>query len=205
MAYRSQTFAAVQAEHSGFDRTAIWRNASVLGDFSLLIRGMFTEFPPDPSLDAEVTRAERRVAYGMSLESMANTELESDMHRYVGGVFTGELVVVRHDGDPLARGAHRGRLAGDAEDLAVLMSGVINAGTHRPPNHHCEAFDQVGHLEGSLTGAFRHPERGECTLVGAYLLDTVGPPDDDIFDVTGVFEGVVLAPAGEERAVTPRG
>ena len=194
MTHPPGTFASVQAEYSSFDRSELLRDQAVLGDFSLLVRGMFTEFPPDPSSGAEATRAERRVVYGMSLESLANPDLDSDMHRYIGGTLTGELVVLRHDGDHLSRGAHRGRLDGDAaDDLAVLMTGVINAGTHRPPLHHCESFDQVGHLEGVLSGAFRHPTRAECTLVGSYLIDSVGPPDDNIFDVTGVFEGVVLA------------
>jgi hypothetical protein len=132
-----------------------------------------------------------QTTFGLTLETLVNPDLKSPLRGALAGVLTGRLVVRRLRNDPLARGIHQGHLEGEA--FAGAMLGMINAGSHRPPLYRHESFEQVGHLEGVLTGTLDHAELGPCRLVGSYVIDTNGPPDDDLLDVTGVLEGSVLA------------
>jgi hypothetical protein len=156
---------------------------AVVGSVSLLLRGTLVASPDD--LDPS------QATFGLTLETLANPDLKSPLRDVLGGVLTGRIVARRLRNDPLARGIHQGHLEGEA--FRATMLGMINAGSHRPPLYRYESFEQVGHLEGVVTGAIDHEQLGPCRVVGSYVLDTNGPPDDDLLDVTGVLEGSILA------------
>jgi hypothetical protein len=161
------------------------RGYAVVASVSLLLRGTLVESPDD--LDPDQT------TFGVNLETLANPDLRSQLPDALAGVLTGGLAVRRFRNDPVARGIHQGHLEGLA--FKGTMLGMINAGSHRPPLYRFESFEQIGHLEGVLTGTIDHEQLGPSPLVGSYAIDTNGPPDDDLLDVTGVLEGSILAEA----------
>ena len=183
----TDVFSTVRTEHDAFDPSAVMEDLFVTGDFSVLLRGTFAERVTSGHLDAT-----KRTIYGLSLETIDNPDLE---HGLSLSTLIGELVVLHRDGDPSSRAASVGRLAaGEDKEMVITLTGTAHLGTHRPPLHEGDSIEQPGHFEGTLTGEMAG-DGDPLYLAGSYVIDSVGAPDD-LFDVTGVIEGVALRRQG---------
>jgi hypothetical protein len=139
--------------------------------------------------------------YSVALEFFANTECETVMNTELGGPLTGRIIVVNIDGKATERGVHAGSFTwGRQGNIHGILSGISNAGTHRPPLYDAVRFDQPGQFVGRLDGTFEHPMLGRCVLTASYVIDLADPRDDTTTDVKGILEGVVMT--GAARAAS---
>jgi hypothetical protein len=102
------------------------------------------------------------------------------------------------------RGMHAGDFRWESAAGLVLgtLSGITNAGTHRPPAfgdcQRCHDPVLEGHLRGTVCRP-REPRFAGCSVVGGYRL-RIDPASDGIPQqrVTGTFEGLLVCPCRTE-------
>ena len=130
---------------------------------------------------------------------------DSPLGHLLGGELRSEdftTVFEGSDGD--TRGFHIGNFKwlgpGNLFVIAGTMSGITNAGTHRPPVFSpCQTCDEIGFMEGRLCGKvidWTDPTFKECQLIGTYRLlfdpATLSGPGT----IEGTFEGSLWCPCG---------
>lgn len=112
------------------------------------------------------------------------------------GTIDGELVFA-YIKEGHGRGYHLGRFewAGARSKLFGRMSGVTNAGTHRPPaNAACEPCDPAGHMEGRLDAVVVDGEYQGCRVLATYVIDFDPGSKVQSTAVYGTLEGVSICP-----------
>jgi hypothetical protein len=123
-------------------------------------------------------------------QARSHLPCDSAKSRPLDGDIEGEIVFA-HIENGYGRGYHIGKInwGSGASTLMGELSGVTNAGTHRP---NCEPCDRRGHMEGRLDAVVVDGDHKGCRLVGAYAIDF--DPSIDIRDSAfwGALEGVLI-------------
>ena len=135
------------------------------------------------------------------VEISGNPPCDSALGALFDGVFVVERFVSAYEeGDGNRRGVHSGdfRWEGSGVVAEGRISGVTNAGTHRPPVFDpCQPCDAHGYLEGRFCGVVvktSHDELKGCHLLGTYRF-RFDPTSGGIDGSTeGTFEGELLCP-----------
>jgi hypothetical protein len=104
------------------------------------------------------------------------------------------LLAFSYIDDAQRRGHHVGKIdwTGTGSKLVGQMTGVTNAGTHRPPLMQCERCEEPGHMEGCLEAVVVEGRHKGCRLVATYAIefDPSIAPQDTAF--RGTLEGVLI-------------
>jgi hypothetical protein len=144
---------------------------------------------------------------------LTNGPCDSDQsQRHNGRLYSCDLTHAlnfKRDGSD-GRGFHGGTFTwADQGFLASgTLSGVTNAGTHRPPvgRPDCQDCDAPGFMEGRFCGVIRRsadPALLGCQVFGAYRLRLEGSLRESTAKVWGVLEGVIVcecAPTAQASA-----
>jgi hypothetical protein len=109
------------------------------------------------------------------------------------GIIGGNIVFSYID-NGLRRGYHKGKFewTGGASKLIGQMTGVTNAGTHRPPFMQCEQCEERGHMEGCLKAVVIEGQHTGCRVVATYVLLFDAGADPHGSGFRGAIEGVLI-------------
>jgi hypothetical protein len=158
--------------------------------------------------EPEAERRQCRETECMTLTTVQPLRVEVTSHDcdsriglLLDGKFEVQDLVHVFDGDGSRRGIHSGtfRWASAGGLIIGELSGVTNAGTHRPNVMECQSCKAPGFLQGQLCGTVvkvRDKSLRDAYVFGEYLLHLREPNGDGFKaqDVIGTLEGVVGVP-----------
>jgi hypothetical protein len=111
----------------------------------------------------------------VGMRVITNKPCDSPTGRLLDGEFiVRNLVSAFERGDGTQRGIHEGDFIWQGRGLVATgtVSGITNAGTHRPPIFDpCQKCDAKGFMEGRFCGTIRRSERRQlvgCQVIGTY-------------------------------------
>jgi hypothetical protein len=138
----------------------------------------------------------------VQLKVVTNKPCDSATGRLLDGALTiRNLATAFEGGDGTRRGIHEGDfvLKGNAIVASGTMSGITNAGTHRPPVFKpCQTCDAKGFMEGRFCGTVRRAERKQligCQVIGTYRFHfDPNKQEGGRGTIEGTLEGEVVCP-----------
>lgn len=152
-----------------------------------------------------------KAATFLRLEVAAHDRCDAKVSSMLDGVFyVRDLAFVFDEATGEGRGLHAGtfRWRGQGAIAEGTLSGVTNAGTHRPQAFdECQECRAVGFMEGRFCGSVLRAEAEElvgCWLAGAYRLRFDPSEEGPAGGVSGVLEGALVCRCGVEQCTTFR-
>lgn len=183
------------------DPAKIFEALMCLNALSKNARGEFSPADAGLQICEEPSCKTLKTVQVFKVEVFGNPRCDSALGALFDGVFLVEQFISAYeDGDGNNRGMHSGDFRWESSSVVAegRISGVTNAGTHRPPVFdRCQPCDARGYMEGRFCG--RVVDTRHAELEGCYLLDTYcfrfDPTRGGIDGATeGTFEGELICP-----------
>ncbi len=157
------------------------------------LRGEFEQIDTDLQKCKRPDCETLKAVHAIKLEVRSNRPCDSVASRALDGTLAGKLLFAFIE-DGNNRGYHIAKFdwSGSSSNLVGQMSGVANAGTHRPPVMRCEQCNEHGHMEGRLDAVVVKGDHKGCRLLATYAIEFDASSGSISTAVVGALEGVLI-------------
>ncbi len=134
-----------------------------------------------------------KAMHAIQLDAKTNRPCDSVAARTLDGLLSGKLLFAFIE-EGKNRGYHIAKFdwSGASSKLVGRMSGIANAGTHRPPLMQCVQCYEHGHMEGRLDAVVVDGDHKGCRLLATYAIEFDPSSGSTSTIVTGALEGVLI-------------